>query len=142
MATRSSLCEHSQRLIDSLKYENHTIKELAGHPLHAMTDVPLTNFVADIQRKTKGSFILIYSAYLKAGDVKPLQAAEEASFLQNKDLISGNTRGYDIMLSMSTANGSLRSTPSEAFISNKPGSLDIKTGLEATRLLFKNRTAK
>ncbi|KAJ5605314.1 glucose-methanol-choline (gmc) oxidoreductase [Penicillium lagena] len=133
----------TQRLLDGLvNYNIHTLTGNSEYPLHAMTDVPLKDFVTDIPRDANGPFNLTYSTYLKQGDLKLLQGAEEAGFLQNKHIVAGSSLGYGIMASMSTANGYLRSTPSEAFLTDKPDNLVIKTGLEATRILFEGKTAE
>ncbi|KAL4886109.1 hypothetical protein BJY04DRAFT_213644 [Aspergillus karnatakaensis] len=132
----------AKRLIDGLV--NYNVFTLTGddeHPLHGLTDVPLTKYPANALDYPNGAFDLTWSTYLKKGDFKLLSGAGEAGFLQNTDLVSGNSLGYAVMPSMASAEGYLRSTPSNVFLVDTPHNLVVKTGLEATRILFEGTTA-
>lgn len=134
--------ENSKPLIDGfVKYNMTSLNGTPSHPVKGMTDRRASEFANDVSDRTGGPFNVEFSAYLKKGDAAILDGAVEHGFLMNADMTSGNPLGFGILPSMSTG-GALRTTPTHAFLSDPPSNLTIKTGLEATRVIFEGNTAK
>ncbi|KAH8671612.1 hypothetical protein BX600DRAFT_487099 [Xylariales sp. PMI_506] len=138
--------KRARELLDGIeKYIPNAVANSLSTPLVGSGEQPLSDFVREKDGKIpghgeNGSVTAEYCSSVKLGDEKVLKVFVDRGIPLNHDLNSGNSLGIGLAPAMSER-ASYRVTAATAWLSNTPANLIIKSGLEATRIVFEGDMA-